>query len=88
MVTLATSPGATLLPPTGVAAIQKESALASARARLSQPPDTHWPGKVGSTVDNNACLSCGTLRIGLAESNSAQAPDTCGVAIEVPLNFW
>ena len=41
---------------------------------------------IGSTLFNNRFLTAAVLAV-QRESTSAAAPDTCGVAIEVPLKY-
>src|SRR5437879_1969594 len=55
---------------------------------LSLPPVSVMPESagMGSTLLRRVLLSCAVLRLHL-ESTSAAAPETCGVAMEVPLRY-
>src|SRR5262245_51098860 len=61
---------------------------ASEPAALSRPPDTTCPANCGkrSAPSSRACLISATVAPGLRSASSAATPDTCGAAIEVPLN--
>ncbi len=66
----------------GGAGWQERTALLT----LSLPPVTVTPESagMGSTLLRSVLLSCAVLRLQL-ERTSAAAPETCGVAMEVPL---
>src|SRR5437867_13087914 len=61
---------------------------ATARPTFRRPPVTVSPASagIGSTLFNNRFLTAAVLAV-QRESTSAAAPDTCGVAIEVPLKY-
>ena len=59
-----------------------------ARPRFSRPPVIVMPESagIGSTLFNSSDFTAAVFAK-QRESSSAAAPDTCGVAIEVPLKY-
>jgi hypothetical protein len=61
----------------------------SAFLTSSRPPVVTLPASAGtgSTPASSACLTCTGVADGTFENRSAAAPETCGVAMDVPFAF-
>jgi hypothetical protein len=64
-----------------------ESATAIGRNALSRPPVATRPASEGrgSTWLRSSCLASAAAIVGWSAKMRPSAPETCGVAIEVPL---
>src|ERR1700682_6007651 len=62
----------------------------TALAAFSRPPVIVFPARleIVSVLSRIALFTCAVVILGVFASTSAATPETCGVAMDVPLRYW